>query len=447
MAQNTNSQQTLIDRCVEVLNKNSREAGYTIPSSGMYPHQWLWDSCFIAIGLSHISTERAQQEIAHLFSGQWHNGMVPSIIFSMENQYFADRNFWKSWASKDSPENIATSGITQPPLLAEAIWRIGQNMPATNRQIFFKKYLPKLIKYHSWLYQERDPHEEGLTLQIHPYETGLDNTPPWMQQLREHSRPFWIAMVEKLKLDKFLNVARRDTRHLPPEQRMTNVEALMLWDSVKRLRRKHYDINKIYHRPLFAIEDVAFNSIFIRNNQIIKDIALECRVKLGQNLLAKFKKSEQALEELWDETYAIYLSRDFLANKLIREPTIASLLPLYAGTIKKERADKLVKILTNDHSFWLKYPVPSVPKNLRSFDQNRYWQGPTWVNTNWLLIDGLARMGYQKEADHIKARTIELVDKEGMWEYFNPHTGQGLGSDNFSWTAALVIDLLKNKIT
>jgi glycogen debranching enzyme len=126
----------------------------------------------------------------------------------------------------------------------------------------------------------------------------------------------------------------------------------------------------------------------------------------------------------------------------MKSPTIASLMPIYAGTITAERLAKLVKILTNDHAFWLKYPVPSVPRNFRSFDQNRYWQGPTWVNTNWLIIDGLRRAGELALADKLTAKTLEMVEKHGIWEYYNPHTGKGLGAKDFSWTAALTLDLL-----
>ena len=431
----------LSEQCEEILRANDRGT-YTVPSSSLYPHQWLWDSAFAAIGWAQLDTARAEQEILSLFHGQWSNGMVPHMIFNMSPKYAQDRSTWRSWVSPHSPNDVATSGITQPPVIAEAISRIGAQLDKPARQQFYKKILPKLVKYHEWLYNERDPHKEGLVLQVHPYETGLDNTPPWMNQLRDHSRPWWIAAIENLHIDPLINVARRDTRSLPPNQRMKNIDALVIWDAIRRLRRKHYDIDRILHRSMFLTEDVAFNSIFIRNNSLLREIADEARVKLPEDLLEKMAASEQSLEELWDDQFGTYFSRDFITNKLIREPTIAGLMPLYAGTIKKERADKLIKILMNDHVFWLNHPVPSVPRNVRSFDQTRYWQGPTWINTNWLIIDGLSRMGYEKEASALKSHTIELMREHGVWEYFNPITGEGMGSPNFSWSAALALDLL-----
>ncbi|MBI1952122.1 glycoside hydrolase, partial [Candidatus Saccharibacteria bacterium] len=78
------------------------------------------------------------------------------------------------------------------------------------------------------------------------------------------------------------------------------------------------------------------------------------------------------------------------------------------------------------------------------FDPSRYWQGPTWVNTNWLIIKGLENYGYKDEAGSLRQKTLELVAKNGMNEYFNPVNGHPEGAPNFSWTAALTIDLLKN---
>jgi glycogen debranching enzyme len=85
-----------------------------------------------------------------------------------------------------------------------------------------------------------------------------------------------------------------------------------------------------------------------------------------------------------------------------------------------------------------------VPVNSSYFNPYRYWQGPTWVNTNWLIINGLRQYGYQAEAAVLKERTLKMVARNGFYEYFNPLNGKGAGAPNFSWTAALIIDLLKD---
>lgn len=426
-----------------VLATNDR-GNYTSPAL-LYPHQWLWDSAFIAIGIRHYDPERAAEEIASLVRGQWANGMIPNMIFNDASQYRFERESWRSWLSPFAPDSVATSGITQPPMIADAVVKVGEKLSSGDRQAFYRYMYEPLVQYHTWIYAERDPHNEGLALQIHPYEVGLDNTPPWVHQLYEHSRPWWIALIEKLRLQKVVNFIRRDTRRVNPGQRISSLEALLLWDVVRRLRRKKYDIDKILPRSDFCTQDISFNSILVRNNTQLQTIAKEIRRKLPDDLLAKMKHSEEALEKLYDEPSGQYYSRDFITHKLILEPTIGTFLPLYAGSITKERAAELVQLLKNHRKYWLHHPVPSVPLDSAFFDSDRYWQGPSWTNTNWLIIDGLERYGFHEEAAELRERSIAVVQKSGPYEYFDPIDGKGLGAANFAWTAALIIDLVQQE--
>ena len=433
--------QELYDLCVDVLHKND-QGNHTKPASGLYPHQWLWDSCFIAVGLRHVDIQRAKTEIESILDAQWANGMVPHLVFQPGSRYKAERNIWKSWASPFSPDNHATSGITQPPMLAEAIWLVGEKLSKSQRNIWFKKLLPSLIRHHEWLYNERDPHNEGLALQIHPYETGLDSTPAWQIQLHEHSKPWWINVIEWMRLDKIVNLVRRDTRFVPPGQRMTNIDALLYWNVIRRFRRKAWDISKILHRTEFCIEDVSFNSILVRANQRLNQISKVCRIKVPEHLRESMRKTEKALNDLWDEQTGQFYSRDFITHRLINEPTIGGLLPLYAGSISKQHSSRLHDLLRDHREYWTNHPAPSVPLTSSYFDDERYWQGPTWINTNWLLVDGLKRAGFTEKAEELRQKTIETVNKSGIYEYFSPIDGRGLGAPDFSWTAALIIDLL-----
>jgi hypothetical protein len=423
-----------------VLAMNDRGT-YTQPAHDLYPHQWLWDSCFIAIGLRHLDVERAKTELLSLLRGQWHNGMLPNIIFRDDPQFRTDRNLWRSWLSPFAPNDITTTGITQPPMLAEAVVQIGEKMKWPERRSWYRTMYPALLAYHQWLYKERDPHNEGLVLQIHPWETGLDNTPPWMAELHEHLLPLWIRMIDRLKLGTVINWFRRDTKSIPMDQRFSAVEAVAMFDIQLRLRRKAYDINKILDHSLFSIEDLNFNCILIRANTHLKEIAKSIREELPEDLIHSMHKTEKRLEELWDPYSGQYYSRDFITHRLLKTPSIATLLPLYAGTITQERAEQLVRLLESEHQFGPAYPVPSVPTNSFWFQPKLYWQGPSWVNMNWLIIDGLKRYGFKDHAAALTETTLEMVGTSGCWEYFDPLTGQPAGSPNFSWTAALALDL------
>jgi glycogen debranching enzyme len=155
------------------------------------------------------------------------------------------------------------------------------------------------------------------------------------------------------------------------------------------------------------------------------------------------KSTEDGLEKLWDGYYKQYFSRNFVTHKLIKEPSIATLMPLYAGTISKERAKELVDMLHDKQLFDSNYPIASVPLSSDYYKELGYWQGPTWINTNWLIIEGLEKYGFDKEAENIKAKSISLIEQHGNYEYFSAKNGNPAGAKNFSWTAALILDMIK----
>lgn len=438
MAQNPD----LFEYAKSVLQENDK-GRHTIPSGGIYPHQWLWDSCFIAIGQRHYDVDRAKTEILSLLRGQWHNGMLPNIVMSETSLIGRKHDFWRSQLNPNAPDDIATSGITQPPMLAEAIVQIGAKLPLAERRSWYRTVYPALLKYHQWLYTERDPHQEGLTLQVHPWETGMDNTPPWMAEIQQHLQPFWIHAIQVMHLEPILSVLRRRTHLVPAEQKIGTVDGLVMYSVQRRLRRKEYDIDRILSHSLFAIEDLAFNSILIRANDHLKEIAKTIRQKLPAELEASIGRTRDALEKLWDPYSEQYYSRNFVTHRLLKESSIATLLPLYAGCITKDRAAQLVKLLNNKHMFNTTFPVASTPINSPFFKPHGYWQGPCWLNMNWLIINGLERYGYKAEANQIREQSLAMVSNHGSYEYFSPIDGSPAGAHNFSWTAALTIDLLK----
>src|SRR5262249_36577301 len=76
--------------------RNTR-ADWTKPAPRLYPHQWSWDSAFIAIGLAHVDAERALRELETLFAAQWADGRLPHIAFNPEAaDYFPGPEWWAS---------------------------------------------------------------------------------------------------------------------------------------------------------------------------------------------------------------------------------------------------------------------------------------------------------------------------------------------------------------
>ena len=434
-------QTKLLEYCKAVLDNNSVRGGWTKPAPNLYPHQWLWDSCFIAIGLRHHDIKRAQKEVKNLFRGQWKNGMIPNIIYGADERYGDD--IWKSKVSKDAPRNLKTSGITQPPMLAEAIVKIGELLNQKDRKKWYKDCFESLVRYHEWLYRERGPRNDGIVTLVHPWESGLDNSPVWMSEMHQNQLPLWIKTFKFMHLHNIFNAFRRNTKYLPAYERIDVIDALGLYSAARRLRRKQYNTTKILRHTQLCIEDLAFNSILIRANTHLEDIAKEINQEIPGWLRSRIKKTPHSLELLWDESTQQYLSRNYSTFELIKEPTIMTFLPLYAGTISASRAKKLVELLKS-RAWSTKFLVPTAPKNSKFFSPTRYWQGPVWINTNWLIADGLKRYGYVNEANEVIKNSVTLVNDHGSYEYFSPLDGRPSGAHPFSWTAALTIDFLKS---
>ena len=441
MADNT---QKLIDSCIKVLKTNASE-GYTVPSRDLYPHQWLWDSCFIAIGLRHFDVKRAKQELISLKRGAWTNGMLPNMIFH-DSFLNYDHYLWQSKLRPEAPKSFNTTGITQPPMLAEAVVKIGQKLNQPDRAEWYLTMFDCLLNYHQWLYNERDPDKDGLIIQLHPYESGLDNSPPWMFLLDKMRFPWWIRSFRRHSLAVLINHFRRDTEFIPSSQRIGLKEALQCFYLVQRLNKQGYEFNPHHTKKQPVLQDVVFNSILIRANRHLRSIAKEIHKPLPEQLLASMNSTEKSLEKLWDEKHQQYFSRNYFKKTLIRQNTIGTLMPLYAGSISQQRAKVLANKLKDDRTFKTLFPVPTVPLNSRWFNSERYWQGPTWINTNWLIIEGLRIYGFDELADDLSRTSIDLVSSSGSYEYFSPLDGSPEGAKNFSWTAALAIDLIKSRV-
>jgi glycogen debranching enzyme len=89
--------------------------------------------------------------------------------------------------------------------------------------------------------------------------------------------------------------------------------------------------------------------------------------------------------------------------------------------------------------------VPSFDLTDRRYNPRRYWRGPTWLNTTWLLAEGLRTHGGDELAQRLCEDMVVLVAGAGFREYFNPRTGSGHGTSNFSWSAALLLHLLAER--
>src|ERR687897_3340315 len=250
---------------------SERHGGWTRAATDLYPHQWSWDSGFIAIGLAHLDTGRAARELLTLFRHQWKPGKVPHIVFNPEappDSYFPGAEHWACAAASPEapPAPPYTSCLCQPPthaIAAQRVWEAATNGRArAEATAFLRDIYPKLLSWHRYLLTARDPEESGLVTIYHPWESGTDNSPRWDAAL---------AAVEVGDLPPY---TRYDLQHVTdPSHRPTDEEYdRYLW-LLELLKRARYDEADIYESHPFLVKDVLFSAILVAANDALLEIS------------------------------------------------------------------------------------------------------------------------------------------------------------------------------
>ncbi len=145
---------------------------------------------------------------------------------------------------------------------------------------------------------------------------------------------------------------------------------------------------------------------------------------------------------LWDDDSGMYLARR--NGEEIRLKTPFSLFPLLTGLLSDERKNRLLSHLRDRSAFSSYFPVPSVSMDEPVFDAEQMWRGPSWVNVNYLLVEGLEKSGFVEEARKLRQVTLEKLMKfPDFYEYYNPLNGKPgkKAAPIFGWSAALFIDM------
>ncbi|HVQ95000.1 MAG TPA: trehalase family glycosidase [Mycobacteriales bacterium] len=412
----------------------------TVPSRSLYPHQWSWDSAFIAIGRSWLDQRRAEQELESLLDAQWANGMVPHIVFNPAippGSYFPGPDFWDAERGngRRGKGGPATSGITQPPLHARAALEVYRRAAdRTQAREFLTRLYPKLTTQHDYLARHRDPAGHGLAVIVHPWESGMDNAPIWDADLDLEIPPGVLPVYR-----------RHDLAHADPADRPTKAAYDRFVYLALAYRNSGYDDSQLLATSPFLVEDPLFNSIWCWSVHALAEIAEILDEDPAPHRELASRISAGMLAHLWDPSSGRFHARDIRTGHLLPKNTISSLMPLLDPDLPAAQVAAILTDLQSPH-FTPQAPgafmVPSHDLAAPEFDRRRYWRGPVWINTDWLLWRGLEQHGRPAVTDAITASMVGLARRSGWREYFDPFTGGGYGADGFSWSAALIIDLL-----
>lgn len=429
-------------RAAEILRSN--DTGQSIKAApSLYPHQWSWDAALISIGLAHVDLDRAVAEMRHLFQGQWANGMIPHILYNPDvdhHAYFPDSARWASQlASPDSPRNHHTSGITQPPVHAIAIRQLCDLASEARAREIAREFYAPLREWHRYLMSARDPENSGLITIVHPWESGMDNSPRWDSAMARISVP----------KDDLPPYTRRDLDHVSDaSQRPTDEDYdRYLW-IVEVLKRGQYRVEAMYEKLPFRVKDVFFSALLVTANESLMQIATLAGADLEDLDIVDewILRGRRGLADNWDDDRGRCFDTDLISGKLIDVETVAMIAPVLAGQLTQPVRMAVKQLWHSDRMVGnpsLRWPLPpSTSVTDPEFNATRYWRGPVWPVINWLLWYSWDRIGEFEIADELRRTSLLQVQAAGFYEYMHPITGEGLGSDNQSWTAAVTLDWL-----
>ncbi|HEY7293479.1 MAG TPA: hypothetical protein VH916_00505 [Dehalococcoidia bacterium] len=382
---------------------NGQDYAYVVPSGGSYPFQWFWDSCFHAIALTHVNLDWARQEVETLLKGAQPSGFIPHQILWEKDRY-------PEAAARQSEKfgERYTSSSIQPPVLGTALERVYH---ATDDRAFLERCLPPTVAFYRWLADVRDPDGDGLIAIIQPDESGADASP---------------------KFDSLMEYPK-------------NNDDLVRWiDKLyARYQPLRFDDHAILALDLFNVEEVLTNVCYILGMQALSRL---CEGATAREFGERAERVQRALiARCYDAESGAFYDLAGQGETPLRTLTVTSLAPLALPTLDRVIVERLLAHLTDPNEFALPYPVPSVsrgeptfmPGNARGF----IWRGPSWINANWLICEGLRAHGYRELRHQITDRSCAMLLQSGFREYFNPFTGEGHGSRNHSWST-LILDML-----
>lgn len=393
-----------------ILRANDR-GGYTVPTHGLYPYQWNWDSAFVALGFAEFDRARAWDEIETLMRGQWDNGMVPHILFHQpDDGYFPGSDVWQGTGP------IPSSGITQPPVgmsFAVRLWRKDPSVGTDKLRAIW----PMLAKWAAWFLDWRC--HEGAIFVTHPWESGRDNAACWDEALKQ---------IDPVGVGEY---TRRDTSHVDASMRPTKFDYDRYIWLVQRGAAANWDDATLAAEPAFRVLDPTMNFTLLRG---MRDLAASGD-ELGfdtTDLKEHIARVETGAERLRNPDTGFFDSQDLATGTWGGGLTNASFLCWFAGLAAPDMLPRLQELLTH-----CKYGVPSLDPQDPRYDAKRYWRGPTWGMMNMMIGEGLAEQGHTDLANTVREMTRDLIIRHGFAEYFDAQTGAGAGGDAFSWTAAV----------
>lgn len=360
------------------------ERGYSYPNPDVYPHLWLWDSCFHAIARAALGDERCLRELGAVFVGQLPSGFVPHMRYAGPSQYrgpLDDR-----------------SGYTQPPVYGHAAAFIARRGFLVDADV-----VAAIGEAFEYLWRHRRT-PEGLLRIVHPWEAGADDSPRW---------DGWVGSSDW----------NRD--------RWTGFDLELVGATVFE------PTGEAVADPMFEAAPAAFNAIAAHGMRELVSIG-------GDPVwLARAEELATAIDHLlWDPEQGLWSDLAVVGpHDSVGVPTLDGALPALS-TGSEALAVAALDQLADGRRFHAPYGLAYVVRSHPSYRPDRYWRGAAWPQLNHLARVAALRWGRADLAEAIAAMTRRGAVRSGFSELWNPETGEGLGATPQSWAALAAVDVI-----
>ncbi|MDH6108412.1 putative isomerase [Kitasatospora sp. MAP12-15] len=404
-------------KCVQTLITNWRSPAGRIRHDAITPSLsnnwfngvWAWDTWKQAVGTARFAPELAAAQIRSMFDYQIQPdsptrpqdaGMIPDCIF-----YNDPSTGGGNWNERNS----------KPPLASWAVWEVYRR---GGDGAFLCELYPKLTAYQDWWYRNRDHAHDGLA----EYGATVDPGNASAEDCRQAAA--WESGMDNApRFDAALGAAVVPNRA---------ADGTLLGYS---LTQHSVDLNAYLAADKRHLATIA---------QTLGDRTAATRLRAaadGVDSAVRASMYDQATGWFYDTDLATG------ARLTARGRGIEGVIPLWSGTATPAQAATVRARLLDPAEFGTRLPFPTVSASSPYFDPEGYWRGLVWLDQAYFALEGLRGYGFTADARDLTARLLAvasgLTRDVPLSENYNPLTGAARNSPNFSWSAALLLPLLR----
>ncbi|MDH3301190.1 MAG: hypothetical protein OES24_11850, partial [Acidimicrobiia bacterium] len=331
----------LVESVAAMMNRAWTEPGFCVPNGEVYPHQWLWDSCFHSVVWATLDPSRARTEVANALANIGATGFVPHMTYWTDPDAHAEL-----WA------RAKTSSITQPPM-----WGLALSEIAAHGETLDDALLDQAARGLIHLLENRPRSSGGLVSVLHPWETGCDDSARWdgWSTTPFSSPPFDRAgwKTDKVRL----------------------VGSLVFDDNGAPIDNRH-----------FAIGSVGFSSLVAWNCELLAPlVALAADPEVAaraRGLLAGRDELTAAVQARWDDDRTTWWDEPLRggARPSCGARTLDSMLALLVDP-RPDMFDQLVE----PEAFGAPFGPRGVHRAEATYEPDQYWRGPAWPQLTYVL--------------------------------------------------------------